>query len=104
MVLLYNFDQVNYTDYDVTVDYVKQVYDPVLQIHYGTSVQEAFTIGKGTKSKSDKLSSTIILMPGMRFHRSYDKAFQVALAGIVQIHNGEVSTFPAPMISWFRKF
>ena len=44
-------------------------------------------------------------MPAMRFNKSYDKAFQVALAGFINYDeiNGLVSA-PIPMISWLRKF
>ena len=60
-------------------------------------------------------------MPGMRFYSSYDKAFQISLAGVFftnkrynrRIFNsdgnstyksGEVTSFPVPTISWLRKF
>ena len=56
----------------------------------------------------DSLTSrniTFILMPGMRFNKSYDKGFQVALAGFINYDevDGLVSA-PVPMISWLRKF
>ena len=51
----------------------------------------------------------IVLMPGMRFTQSYDKAFQVALAGLIRTEKVGDSwstplTIPVPMISWLRKF
>lgn len=66
-------------------------------------------------------NTTLILMPGMRFYSSYDKAFQISLAGVFftnrrfnrSIYNsdgtstfksGEVTSFPVPTISWLRKF
>ena len=66
-------------------------------------------------------NTTLILMPGMRFYSSYDKAFQISLAGVFftnkrfnrRIYNsdgsstyksGEVTSFPVPTISWLRKF
>ncbi len=66
-------------------------------------------------------NTTLILMPGMRFYSSYDKAFQISLAGVFftnkrynrRIFNsdgnstyksGEVTSFPVPTISWLRKF
>ena len=66
-------------------------------------------------------NTTLILMPGMRFYSSYDKAFQISLAGVfftnrrynrsiynsdgtVTYKSGEVTSFPVPTISWLRKF
>ena len=57
---------------------------------------EAFKIGNRT---------TLILMPAIRFNRSYNKAFQVALAGVVIAEgDGSPLTFPVPMVSWLRQF
>lgn len=86
-------------------------------VAYGNSRQEAvtytdwngvnqttiFTIQEGKVEKGNSFAN-IVLMPGMRFNRSYDKAFQVALAGLVHIEDGDVDTFPVPMISWLRQF
>ena len=65
-------------------------------------------------------NTTLILMPGMRFYKSYAKAFQISLAGvffkdnsrIISNYNngtfnnekGETISFPVPTISWLRKF
>ena len=50
-------------------------------------------------------NTTIIFMPSMRFNKSYDKAFQIALAGVINIDDsGDATSFPAPMVSWLRKF
>ena len=65
-------------------------------------------------------NTTLILMPGMRFYKSYAKAFQISLAGVFFIDNsrmipnynngtfndekGETISFPVPTISWLRKF
>ena len=66
-------------------------------------------------------NTTLILMPGMRFYKSYDKAFQISLAGVFFTNkeyntstynsdgtrtykSGEVTSFPVPTISWLRKF
>lgn len=67
----------------------------------------SFTAVYGEGFIGDKTTSnvTFILMPAMRFNKSYDKAFQVALAGFINYDeiNGLVSA-PIPMISWLRKF
>lgn len=66
-------------------------------------------------------NTTIIFMPGMRFNKSYSKAFQISLAGVFFTDNsrmtssynsngtysykkGETISFPVPTISWLRKF
>jgi len=53
----------------------------------------------------------VFLMPGMRFQKSENKAFQISLAGvsIFRIKGGDEwsdksVTFPFPMCSWFYKF
>ncbi|MEN9420763.1 MAG: hypothetical protein RLZZ107_237, partial [Bacteroidota bacterium] len=57
-------------------------------------------------------STNVIFMPGMRFQKDQNRAFQVTLAGIigkrVATANGQTTTnnysFPIPMLSWFYKF
>lgn len=44
------------------------------------------------------------IMPGMRFQKHEDRAFQFALAGVVAGSEGDVMAFPLPMCSWFFKF
>ena len=49
-------------------------------------------------------STNLILMPGMRFQKSEDKAFQISLTGVIGSTDGERYSFPIPMCSWFYKF
>lgn len=54
-------------------------------------------------------SLAMLLMPGMRFQKSENKAFQISLAGLSVTRllgiNGEKSvTIPLPMCTWFYKF
>lgn len=49
-------------------------------------------------------STNLILMPGMRFQKKPNEAFQVSLAGIIGKSDGERYSFPIPMCSWFYKF
>jgi hypothetical protein len=54
-------------------------------------------------------SIAMFLMPGMRFQKTENKAFQISLAGLsifrVKGVNGEKNvTTPLPMCSWFYKF
>ncbi|MFM8963977.1 MAG: hypothetical protein ACKOGD_09070, partial [Sphingomonadales bacterium] len=46
------------------------------------------------------LQNLLIVIPGMRFHRSDSKAFQISLAGVITKN----MSFPFPMASWFYKF
>jgi hypothetical protein len=57
-------------------------------------------------------STNMVFMPGMRFQKDENKAFQVTLAGIIGKREestlAETTTnnysFPVPMLSWFYKF
>lgn len=57
-------------------------------------------------------STNMVFMPGMRFQKDANKAFQVTLAGIIGKREestlAETTTnnysFPVPMLSWFYKF
>jgi hypothetical protein len=42
-----------------------------------------------------------IIVPGLRFSRNENKAFQIGLAGV--IFEGEAVPFPIPMLGWFLK-
>jgi hypothetical protein len=60
----------------------------------------------------DVKSTNMVFMPGMRFQKDENKAFQVTLAGIIGKREVITSTqtttnrysFPVPMLSWFYKF
>ena len=102
MVVINQKQDVTYSDYDVNVNYIANP--------YGTATNnETFTIGKGELTNSG-LSTTFIFMPGIRFNTSYEKAFQISLAGVITSTTDEIDvgsdifSFPAPMISWLRKF
>lgn len=75
----------------------------------------------GNRNRTDQTitNTTLILMPGMRFYKSYAKAFQISLAGVffkdnsrmreyynngINYEKGETISFPVPTISWLRKF
>lgn len=90
--------EVIYSNHDIDVTYYNW--------QSNSDVTETFTIGKGNVVENGmEYSSTLVLMPAMRFNQSYDKAFQVALAGIFTSNfNGYVNSFPVPMVSWLRKF
>jgi hypothetical protein len=95
-----NRPDVEYTDMDVNVWY--EEYDP--RIGQTRDVNGTFTIGVGSPTAKTPFVN-LVLMPGMRFTQSYDKAFQVALAGIIHFEPGQDPIpIPIPMISWFRQF
>ena len=60
----------------------------------------------------DVKSTNMVFMPGMRFQKDENKAFQVTLAGIIGKREIMMATgtntknysFPVPMLSWFYKF
>ena len=82
-------NNLEYTYYDYGT-YITETSDVTLNQY------EAFKVGNRT---------TLILMPAMRFNQSYNKAFQVALAGVIVANgDGYPLTFPVPMISWLRQF
>ena len=49
---------------------------------------------------------TGLIMPGMRFQHKENRAFQVALAGVIRYSStfDDFLSFPVPMCSWFFKF
>ena len=68
---------------------------------------ENITIGKGElkNTGTSQYAATIIIMPSMRFNTSYNKAFQVSLAGVISVDfRNNIQTFPVPMVSWLRSF
>ena len=77
-----------YYDYDTQSDLTKTS-DVTLNQY------EALKVGSKT---------TLILMPAMRFNRSYNKAFQVALAGVIVAQGDDTFAFPVPTVSWLRQF
>ena len=50
-----------------------------------------------------KTNLAFFLMPGMRFQKTDDKAFQVSLAGVINVFGDQTNSFPVPMCSWFFK-
>jgi len=95
MVLRGKAKKAVYSDYPINVNY----YDP----WSGQNINKDFVIGQGRIIEEGHIT-TMILMPAMRFSQSYSKAFQVALAGVVQVKDGKTSSFPLPMVSWLRQF
>lgn len=98
---------VQYSDYVVTVSYDDYYDSDGNYINIPAPRTETFTIGKGAvvEDGTKEYATTVILMPSMRFNAGYNKAFQVSLAGVINVDfNKRVTTFPAPMVSWLRSF
>ena len=101
MIFIANKSKVNYTTKEKEINYER--YNNTT----GNSQLTSFTAvyGEGVISPGTYRNITFILMPAMRFNQSYEKAFQVALAGFINYDeiNG-LNSAPVPMISWLRKF
>jgi len=68
--------------------------------YYGNTSQYYETIGYKEESKTNV---AFFLMPGMRFQKTDDKAFQISLAGVINIYGNETNSFPVPMCTWLFK-
>jgi hypothetical protein len=80
----------------------EQNVDPVYDINTG---QPSYTSVSEVSTFTDTYNTTMaFLMPGMRFQNKPNRAFQVSLAGVIHIRDGDVNTFPIPMVNWFFKF
>ena len=101
MIFIANKSKVNYTTNEKEITYERY------NNSTGNSQLTDFTAvyGEGVISPETYRNITFILMPAMRFNQSYEKAFQVALAGFINYDeiNG-LNSAPVPMISWLRKF
>lgn len=93
MAFLGKTKEVKYTNFPVTVTYND----------FGTYRTQTFQIGRGEVVDGIN-QTTLILMPAMRFNTAYNKAFQVALAGVINIQGSEVNSFPIPTVGWLRQF
>lgn len=85
---------VKYHDYPVTVTY---------NSYQSGTITQNFVIGKGEVVQNGA-STSLIVMPAMRFSNGYDRSFQIALSGFININKERVLTFPVPLISWMRQF
>tara|TARA_B100001287_G_scaffold19152_1_gene14169 strand:- start:18 stop:1427 length:1410 start_codon:yes stop_codon:yes gene_type:complete len=104
-------ESVKYYDHNVDLTYDSTVY--YYAVDNNTSqpsatqvfdVNRNFTIQKGELEKRGDYTVTLVLMPSMRFNRSYNQAFQVSLSGIIRFDQYGAAAVPTPMISWLRKF
>ena len=87
MILFNKQNVINHTSYGGYNSETQQ-YSPVI-----TSVKEERVF-----------KTSLYLMPGMRFQKNENKAFQIALAGVASFDKFGSNSFPIPMCSWFFKF
>ena len=101
MIFIADKPKVNYTTKEKEITYER--YNNATGNMQLTSFNAIY--GEGVISSETSRNITFILMPAMRFNQSYEKAFQVALAGFINYDeiNG-LNSAPVPMISWLRKF
>ena len=101
MIFIADKPKVNYTTKEKEITYER--YNNATGNIQSTSFNAMY--GEGVISSETSRNITFILMPAMRFNQSYEKAFQVALAGFINYDeiNG-LNSAPVPMISWLRKF
>lgn len=69
-----------------------------------TGQPEATIVSDFSNTTSRRRTTAAYLMPGMRFQKNENRAFQFALAGVVAGQDGDVVAFPLPMCGWFFKF
>ena len=97
MLFLSQQYSIQYEDHDVNVDY--EEYNS--STGQTTQTNGTFTVGiNGQAIKGNSFNTTLLLMPSLRINQSYEKAFQLSLAGVITQNN----SFPIPTVSWLRKF
>ncbi len=53
--------------------------------------------------KPNSQTTVLFVMPGVRFQKTDNKAFQISIAGVSMYGDADVS-FPIPMCTWFYRF
>jgi hypothetical protein len=100
------FDALAFLGTQYGLEYVdSRVYPNITyQTGTGTYATDDITVAEYKTAKIG-IKPTVIIMPAIRFNRSYNKAFQVALAGVIAKDNyGDIISFPVPTVSWLRQF
>ena len=97
MLFLSQQYSIQYENHYVNVDY--EEYNS--STGQTTQTNGTFTVGiNGQAIKENSFNTTLLLMPSLRINQSYNRAFQLSLAGIIT----QNQSFPIPTISWLRKF
>jgi hypothetical protein len=102
MDMMFMFGEKVETDMYQSVDYN---YDPL-------NNPSSIVVGPVVTLQRITNSINCLIMPGMRFQKSENAAFQISLAGVIGYSTTQVSSqltskrysFPVPMCSWFYKF
>ena len=87
---------IQYEDHEISVEWE--------YVEENVTIEESGTFSVGVNGKAKKIknsfNTTLLLMPSLRINQSYEKAFQLSLAGVIT----QDLSFPVPTISWLRKF
>lgn len=88
-----------------TVKNTTYTQDVINSFDLQTGYPSSTFVGEVQTGAVEKIKSTnLVLMPGMRFQKKPNEAFQVSLAGVIGATDGIRYSFPIPMCSWFYKF
>lgn len=81
-------------------------YTQDVQNYYNTTGQPEYTVvSDPIETGTEKIKSVnAVIMPGMRFQKSENRAFQISLAGVIGKTDGVGYSFPIPMATWYFKF
>jgi hypothetical protein len=92
--MLFNFDAVNYNSeyHETKPAYYDEVTNTYHEAEYYYSVTKSITNAFG-----------FLLMPGFRYQKSENTAFQISLSGVSVMGGDDEITFPFPMLSWYFK-
>jgi hypothetical protein len=83
----------------------ESLYSQNQTVIYDSQGQQDYLLVEPAILKTENNSSVnLIFMPGMRFQKTENKAFQISLAGIIGRNEMNSYSFPLPMCSWFYKF
>lgn len=74
--------------------------------YYDSFSNSTYIIPEYQYTKQETINAynySFFIMPGLRFQKHSDRAFQVSLAGVINIHKDQTNSFPVPMCSWLFK-
>ncbi len=84
------------------------IFDSMISITKGNETKSSFyydQYGNYVQSVTTTpvTNTFFFLMPGVRYQKTENKAFQVSLAGVINMRGSNSTSFPMPMCSWFYK-
>ena len=89
----------SYTEHDENVNIYGDEVDLNVDENYKQLYPSVYNV-----VKTQQISNiNLVLMPGIRFQKKDDRAFQISLAGVIHTRNKKTKSFPIPMCSWLFK-